>query len=374
MKPTEMFKKKWDLPTLSNYSEPQGENFWSKFPAKPVPVGAQSRVNVANLEKLLKKYETSLTEQKIIRGKKICKDLRKGAEAYQKVYLPSVKTKNSGTAFMHGELMTDKIATWLTDGYVAGPFIKEPFKDFRCNQLIAVNRGGKIRPVVNMSAPAGAAFNDNMIESQLEKVWMTTAKEFSQKLLASGKNSVFSKFDLKDAFKIIPAKPQDWRLQGFSWLGRYFFETRQVFGAVPSVANFDRLGNTIMAITTSMSSIPRYFTSRCLDDVPIVGPANSNWCEEFSQNYSKVCEEINVALAPECPNNDKAFVNKKKGTVLGVVFDSEDLTWCLNEEKIEDAKRAFWPLVGKTSVGLLDMQKALGHVNDLAQLCPIIRF
>jgi hypothetical protein len=66
------------------------------------------------------------------------------------------------------------------------------------------------------------SFNDNLDKLKIEKVRMSTARDFSYSLKESGVNS---KFDFKDAYKNIPAKKEDWRLQGFKRLGRYFFES-----------------------------------------------------------------------------------------------------------------------------------------------------
>jgi len=63
------------------------------------------------------------------------------------------------------------------------------------------------------------------------------------------------KFDLTDAYKNLPAKTCDLRLQGFQWLQAYFVETQQAFGARTAVAAFDRLGNLILQLATTISGI-----------------------------------------------------------------------------------------------------------------------
>jgi hypothetical protein len=88
-----------------------------------------------------------------------------------------------------------------------------------------------------------------------------------------------SKFDKKDAYKLIPAKKNDWNKQGFRWLDRNFLELQQIFGGIPLVCNFDRLLNTILVITLAKCEIPKYLAFRNLDNVPVVPPDNSNWCE-----------------------------------------------------------------------------------------------
>ena len=53
-----------------------------------------------------------------------------------------------------------------------------------------------------MSGPEGASFNDNVDERKMERLHMGTAKEFSYLLRDAGHNAKFSKFDIKDAYKL----------------------------------------------------------------------------------------------------------------------------------------------------------------------------
>jgi hypothetical protein len=55
---------------------------------------------------------------------------------------------------------------------------------------------------------------------------MCTAKKFTYKLIEAGKGCLFSKYDLKDAYKNVPARSEDWRLQGFDWQGRLFLNQK----------------------------------------------------------------------------------------------------------------------------------------------------
>ena len=86
---------------------------------------------------------------------------------------------------------------------------------------------------------------------------MGTLKQFSHALREAGEGAIFSKFYIKDAYKLVPAKTEDYRLQGFCWLGKYFVETRLAFGGVSSPINFDRLGKTKDLIVCLRSGTPR---------------------------------------------------------------------------------------------------------------------
>ena len=134
-----------------------------------------------------------------------------GEEAFQKSELPPISTRNSKSAVVHGRLLIDTIASWIKKGFVAGPFVTPPVPGFRANPLGVVVRNGKVRPILNMSGPIGRSFNDNVDDKKLERLHMGTAKQFGQLLLKSGRGAKFSKFDIQDAYKLIPAKRQDYK-------------------------------------------------------------------------------------------------------------------------------------------------------------------
>ena len=148
--------------------------------------------------------------------------------------------------------MTDAIAYGIKSGFACGPFDSPPLDRFRVNQLAAVPQDGKVRPVINVSYPAGSSFNDNIIENSMEKVKMSSARSFGYTLKKCGKCATLSKFDMRDAYKNVPCSLHDLRLQGFKWLEKYFYETAQMFGAKSAVPNYDILGHTVASLTICM--------------------------------------------------------------------------------------------------------------------------
>lgn len=80
--------------------------------------------------------------------------------------------------------------------------------------------------------------------------------------------------DLVDMYKNIPAAIPGLRLKAFSWLGMGFVETQKVFGD-SSVAAFDRLGNTLVSLATSISGLPPLLVHSTLDNTPVVTTVKS---------------------------------------------------------------------------------------------------
>ena len=366
--------KNKEIPLLQNYSTTPEETFWEKFPVRKLPDSPSTRVNVRNFAKLLKEHEHKFTESEWKRAQRTIMDLRTGADSYQLSSLPALATKNSTSTYTHGAFLTDKIATWIVEKVVCGPFDNPPMPGFRANPLVAIARNGKIRPVINMSGPKGKSFNDNLDKYKIEKVRMCTAKKFSYSIKEAGKGALFSKFDLKDAYKLVPARPEDFRLQGFTWLEKSFIETQQTFGAIPSVSNFDRLGKTVETLVSVISGVPRQNISRTLDDFQVVGKKDSDMTKRFGNTMRKVCGFLNIPLAELCPNREKAFEMETRGFILGTGFDSDSGTWFISEEKADKIKRRCLEVYNTGHIDLLQTQKVMGSANDLAQMNTFLKF
>jgi len=372
--PTVGFTPKWpDIPVLDSYKHPPPPQFWSKFPAAPLNENTWSPIDVSALTDILKPVIHLMSPSQAARARTAVAELKYGVDALQDRDLCALRAAHSGSVYRYGRIFTENVATWIAAGYVKGPFIAPPHKNFRANQMLAVPQKGKIRVIMNLSFPQGASFNDNVKDHMMEAVTMTTARQFGFAIVEAGPGARMWKYDLKDAYKNMPAKPSDTHLQGFTWLGRFFVEGQQCFGARTAVAAYDRLGNTLLTIAAINADVPTSKLHRCLDDVPIVAPAQAAWGARLAEEYKLVCSAVGAQLAPNCPNNDKAFENSTVGTVLGVRFDSNTMTWSWSADKVQAALAATSKAANGALLNLHDMQGLMGILNDFAQSCPFLK-
>ena len=314
-----------------------------------------------------------LTECQILRAMRCVDSLKFGADSCQKTPLPPCKTLNASNTVKFGPEITDTVAAWSFKKFLAGPFDTPPLDNFRVNPLMAIDQGTKIRPVLNVSLPKDCSFNSNVNVFKMEKVKMSTAKMFSFNVHDAGENSLMSKQDMVDAYKNMPCPVSDLRLQGFAWLDKYFVETQQIFGAKTAVANFDILGKTILDLANAKLELPESWIHRTLDDVPFVSPAHKEWNSEFVTEYKKVCEKCNISLAADCENFDKAFSSSKMGKVLGIYFNTESLSWKIDEEKQTKAQNCIADTLKTQFLNLENYQELMGRLNDIGQMCPFMK-
>jgi hypothetical protein len=287
--------------------------------------------------------------------------------------LPAMQQRNAPSAYQHADKFTEALRDWVAGGVVAGPFRSPPLPHFRVNCLMAVARKGKVRPVVNLSSPKGASFNDNVDKDEVMKVRMSSAAQVGQSIRAAGQGARLTKLDMKDAYKLVPAKTADFRLHGFEWQGRFFVDTQQIFGAATAAANFDQLASTVLCVVESELAAPDLKTHRTLDDVVSVAPAGSPLSKRFAATYRRTAAALNIRLAEDCEEHDKAFTDQTWGTILGIVFDTEIMCWRMPPHKVQDLLTAAGNFIVAGMVSLEDTQKLAGRINHLAQMLPFLR-
>jgi hypothetical protein len=292
--PSTSWKRKHnDIPFLPSYGVPPDSKFWELFPSN-FPKSVKSPVNVTVLESYISKCWHDWTDTEKRSAQKAVKRIKGEIPVKLKYELPPLWEKNAASAIENRKQMTDTLADWVRKGFVAGPFDGPPTKTFRANPLMAVVQRTKVRPILNLSSPAGASFNDAVVTTEVDKLRMCSAKMFAETLIQAGANSIIAKPDIQDAYKLIPNPVSQWDCYGFSWLGKCFFNTSTVFGSAAAPASFDPLPETAVNITCTLSETPKKWVKRQLDDVPVVSPKGLGITENFYATYKKICSDIGI--------------------------------------------------------------------------------
>jgi hypothetical protein len=205
---------------LEDYSVAPDSSFWDKFPKRDLPTRPETKIKICELEKKVHGLSEKMTCHQFARAKKAIDYLKHGAPSFQRGNLRACFVRNAKSTIIYGAQVTDNIATWIAEGYAAGPFDGPPCANFRVNPLLAVVQPDKVRPVLNVSSPHEASFNSGVDPLVTESIKMASAKKYGQLLLDCGQNATMSKHDLVAAYKQIPCRIEDLRLQGFCWLGK----------------------------------------------------------------------------------------------------------------------------------------------------------
>jgi hypothetical protein len=363
-----------DIPTLADYHVPPPPSFWSCFPAKSLPHSPSTPIDQSLFASLVHTAFPLWSFQQRSLAQFALHSICHGAKPRWTQPLPSIFTTNTPSAFIHGAAITDTIASWITKGFVAGPFLQPPLPHFRVNPLLAIPQHDKVRLVLNLSAPAGSSYNDFLDKFALPRAAMSSPRRFSYGLWRAGPHALFIKPDMSAAYKNIPQHPSVWPSQGFSWLGRFFVDISTVFGSTVAVAQFDAFAATLQNLTLLRCPIPACFIFRQLDDLPLISPANNPRCIQFYQCYLSLCHDLHVKLSPPCPNFDKSFGPTTSGTVLGISFHSPNLSWSLPARKSSAIAQSIDHFLSLPTTTLPPLQHLLGLFNDTCLMFDFLRF
>jgi hypothetical protein len=255
-----------------------------------------------------------------------------------------------------------------------GPFDNPPCQNFSVNSLAACTaKKNKVRPILNLSAPENISYNDMLNPVYIRKLTMASPAIISQAILYAGQGALISKTDFVDAFKLIPCNVNEWGHFGLKWLGKYFADVSTPFGSKSAPANFDCLGETIVNFVKTFAEIPCNTVFRQLDDISIVAPKQSNLADRFTKTLKFICAEINVPLAEICPDHDKAFDVSTYGTILGIRFDTNSLTWSLPVERQNQTLIMLKNFLLANTISLLDFQKLHGKINAFANMFVFLK-
>lgn len=366
-----------EIPILENYNDKPNDKFWNDFPFRSLPDRYHPNTPVCanSYESEFLKVQDILTLPQRESILLTINDLRYGANSlvdFNKIEpLFDSNAKNMGLQTV-GCQFTDQLVSMIKKGYVSGPFDQPPFENLRINSLFVVEQTDKYRPILNLSAPEGNSFNEAIIDNLMTKVVMSSPSLVAKKLYSIGKGAYLSKIDHQSAYKLVPTHFDHLFLQGFFWLQKYFLETSQIFGAKSAVPNYDRLHKGFSDIIKVKSETIDLYLERQLDD-QIVMTKTLAENKKFVEEYLNLAKIIKLPLAP-LDKPDKAFLYQQAGVILGIHFDTNNMSWLLPEDKRVKYSNYISDILTGDKVTQNQLQKLLGMINFIVQMCPLLKF
>ena len=119
------------------------------------------------------------------------------------------------SAVKNPKAVTAKLSKELDAHRLVGPFSSPPFQVFRISPLGLVPKKieGEFRLIHHLSYPRGSSLNDG-ISSEYTTVSYATVETAIGLIKSAGPNCVSAKTDVKNAFRLIPIRLEDYDLLG----------------------------------------------------------------------------------------------------------------------------------------------------------------
>ena len=188
----------------------------------------------------------------------------------------SYLAKNLASASQQPEVIDTTLAKKCELGRILGPFENPPLPNFCTSGLgLVPKHDGGWRIIYHLSAPPNSSINHfiNPDDYSLSYCSIDDAYDFINQL---GPGTLFSKVDLKDAFRLIPINPSDWNLLGIHWRNKFYIDTCLPLGLRSAPYLFDRLSRAIHWVLTNNYGV--HHLVHYLDDFLTAGPADSAVC------------------------------------------------------------------------------------------------
>lgn len=161
----------------------------------------------------------------------------------------SAQSANHPSANQNPSALAEIIQEELKTKRIAGPFDTPPFFPFVCSPLglVPKREHGKFRMIHDLSFPKTSSVNDciDPIDAAVTYETLDNVIGLVQKM---GAGALIAKVDIESAFRIIPVKPEDRYLLGFTVQGQFYFDKCLPMGCRTSCAIFERFSRALQWI------------------------------------------------------------------------------------------------------------------------------
>ena len=249
-----------------------------------------------------------------------------------------------------------KLAKELAAGRLAGPFIAAPFHPFRVSPLGLVPKKspGEFRLIHHLSFPRGSSVNDGMAPENTSVHYATVADAI-RLIKAAGKGCFLAKTDIKNAFRIIPIRPQDHCLLGMKWRGKYYYDRCLPMGAASSCKTFETFSTAIKWIAQQKLNIEAII--HLLDDFLLIA-ASYDSCLTQLNRFLNFCAFIGLPMAPE-----KTCGPLTTLSFAGIELDTVKLEARLPLDKLRKCIDFITAFQQRKKITLRELQSLIGLLN-----------
>merc|ERR1711994_732846 len=110
----------------------------------------------------------------------------------------------------------------LMKHHINSPFSSPPFLQFRANSLFIIEHNGKLRLILNLSAPENTSFNNAIDSEKVPDISMASPRDIADQILEFGNTTHLSKLDHCAAFNLVPVRSDLVKFQGLHFMGKFF--------------------------------------------------------------------------------------------------------------------------------------------------------
>ena len=249
-----------------------------------------------------------------------------------------------------------KISKELDAHRLAGPFSSPPFPVFRISPLGLVPKKieGEFRVIHHLSFLKGSSLNYG-ISSDHTRVSYATVEDAIRCIKSVGSPCCLAKTDIKNAFRIIPIRPQDYNLLGMCWRGLYFYDRCMPMRCSSSCKTFETFSTAIEWIAQNNLHINDIL--HLLDDFLIISPTE-DLCRKQLDLFLLLCSYLGIPIAHEKTVGPSQII-----LFACIELDSILVEAGLPQEKLHKCQALISAFLKRRKVSLQEIQSPTGLLN-----------
>ena len=178
-----------------------------------------------------------------------------------------------------------------------------------------------------------------------------------------GTGALMSKIDLKNAFRLIPVRPNDWNLLGMQWRGKFYIDTFLPFGLRSAPFLFNQLSTAIHWILQHKYSI--HHLLHYLDDFFTAGAPASQECSNNLSAMLSLCQRINAPVKPSKVEGPTTLL-----TFLGILIDTSTMTASITDERKQDLISSLQSLLQHSKCTKRQLLSLIGKLSFACKVIP----
>ena len=266
------------------------------------------------------------------------------------------------SAHTHADIISAFLTKECQAGRMAGPYPQQPLPNLRCSGLgVIPKKDGGWRVICDLSSPQGASINDGIDPEQFSLHYCTIDSAI-QIINTLGPGALMGKIDLKNAFRLMPVRRDDWHLLGIHWQGKWFLDKCLPFGLRSSPALFNRFADALEWILKHNYHITHLI--HYLDDFFTAAPPDLATCQQHMDTMTQVCSIINAPIKREKTEGPATSI-----TFLGIHLDSVAMTASITTQRKHELMAAMHSILSRRTC---TKRTLLSLIGKLAFACKVV--
>ncbi|XP_052062798.1 uncharacterized protein LOC127702580 isoform X1 [Mytilus californianus] len=254
------------------------------------------------------------------------------------------------------DIVRQKIQNEINANRFVGPFDSKPFTEMQLSPLGLAEKKmpGTYRMIHHLSFPEGSSINDNIPQDKCS-VQYASIQDAIELIKSVGRKSFCAKTDISSAFRIINIKESQYKLFGFMWEGKYYYDKNLQMGCSSSCQIFENFSTAIEWIAKNKVLIPNIV--HILDDFMIVDKTEDG-CKKKLERFLAICKDMGIPISKE-----KTFQPSKVMSFVGYEIDTRLMEVRLPIDKLDKCHNLLTVVLQKEKITLRELQSIIGTLN-----------